>query len=481
MTGPVIDARPSDLGAADLLRAYEARTLSPIDTVLDCIRRIDECQPAINAVLTLVAEQALADASYSERRWAEGTARPLEGVPYGLKDIVETAGIRTTGGSLLFDDHRPTASATVHDRLDAAGAVLLAKLATSEFAAGQPANRRFGPVRNPWDNERWTGGSSTGSGGALASRMVPMAVGTDTGGSIRIPSAWCGTTGLKPTYGRVPRTGVMPLSWTLDHVGPMTRSAHDCALMLATMAGHDPADPTSSVRAVDPSPGHRDAVDPAAVLSGLRIGVPTNWFTDICDDEVSGAWQASLAVLVANGALLVDVSFPHIAPAFSAGWDVLYAEAASLHEPNMEQAALYDPGFVARMAQGCALSAHDYLKALRVRHLLQRDFAEALEQVDVVITIGCPGTAPRLDDLTVSINGTAMPMHQVHSRATMPSNMTGLPALMLPSGRSSTAMPTAMQIIGRPFADAHVLRIGAAFQSLTDHHLHAPAVPSPSA
>ena len=465
------DHAATGLTATEILDGHRRGHLDPVDTVTAALAALAGRGRSIGAVLALADEgTALAAAEESRRRWRSGTARPLEGVPVGVKDIVATADLPTTGGSRVMDGAVPGIDATCVARLRAAGAVVVAKLATSEFAAGQADNATFGPVRNPWDPDRWTGGSSTGSGGALAARLVPLAIGTDTGGSIRIPSAWCGTTGLKPTYGRVPRTGVIPLSWTLDHVGPMARSARDCGTMLAVTAGPDGVDPTAAPRPVDP----RLRAPPPADLRGLRIGAAGGWFTELCDRHVHDAWRRSLDAFVDAGATVVDVVLPSAELAFTVGWQVLFAEAASLHEPHLDRLGELDPGFVARMLQGRAMLAVDYLRALRLRTVILDEALAMLDRVDVLCTIGAPGTAPRLDDLLVPIDGVGHPMLAVHSRATMYGNVTGLPAMMLPSGHSAEGMPLAVQLLARPFDEAVLVQVGAALQDRTDHHLALP-------
>lgn len=459
------------LGAVELLAAYRAGTADPVEAVQASLDALSTRGAAIGAVRAL-ADDALDAADAARQRWRAGTARALEGVPVAVKDIVATEGLPTTGGARVLGDAVPLTDATCVARLRAAGAVVVAKLATSEFAAGQPDNATFGPVRNPWDTERWTGGSSTGSGGALASRCVPLAIGTDTGGSIRIPSAWCGTTGLKPTYGRVPRTGVLPLSWTLDHIGPMARSAIDCGLMLSVMAGADGADPHAPDRPVDPALATVAPID----LRGVRIGAVHGWFTDVCDDAVHAAWRATLAVLADAGATVVDIDLPMAAHTFTVGWEILYAEAASLHEPHLDRVDDLDPGFAARMLQGRAMLAVDYLRALRLRTLILDEALTALTDVDALCTIGTPGVAPRLDDLLVDVNAERLPMLSVHSRCTMYGNVTGLPALMLPSGFGPTGLPLAVQLLGRPFDEARLLALGATVQQGTDHHRAVPAL-----
>ena len=261
----------ADLTASELLELYRRGEASPVEAVESCLGRIQRLDQAVGAVLTLLVERALSQAEESARRWRTGEARALEGVPYGLKDIIATKGIRSTGGSPLYTEYVPTQSATLAERLEDAGGVLVAKLNTFEFAAGSNATSS-----NPWNLEHWPAGSSSGSTVAVAAHELPLAIGTDTGGSIAIPAAFCGVVGLKPTFGRIPRSGIMPLSWTLDHAGPLTRSTLDAALALKVMAGADARDPTSASAPVDDYVGNIDAG-----LHTICIGVPTDWFFDV--------------------------------------------------------------------------------------------------------------------------------------------------------------------------------------------------------
>ncbi len=460
-----------DLTATELLARYGTGELDPVFVAEESLDELSTSGQELNAVIALAdADTVRAAAMESRERWRHGVPRPLEGVPVGVKDIVATRDLPTTGGSAVLGSSVPLVDATCVRRLREAGAIIVAKLATSEFAAGQPDNLTFGKVRNPWDHDRWTGGSSTGSGAALASRLVPLAIGTDTGGSIRIPSAWCGTTGLKPTYGRVPRTGVLTLSWTLDHVGPMARSARDCGAMLNVIAGADGVDPTASPRAADQVAGSVSKRD----LRGMRIGAVGGWFTDICDSDVVSAWRGALDVLADSGATVHEVELPSAGIAFAAGWQILFAEAASLHEGHLERLDDLDPGFAARMLQGRFVLAIDYLRALRLRTVVIDEALDVLDRVDVLCTIGVPGTAPLFSDLLVDIDDEALPMQSVHSRATMFANFTGLPAMMLPSGYGRAGMPLAVQLIGRPFAETTLVEVGAALQDRTDHHQRRP-------
>lgn len=467
------------LSAAELIDGYRTGRIDPVDALADCLAGLRTTGVETGAVLALGAEEAVVDAATeARRRWSDGTARPLEGVPFGVKDIIATEGFPTTGGSSIMGDLVPRRDAACVARLRDHGAVAVAKLATSEFAAGHSTNATFGAVGNPWDRSRWTGGSSTGSGAALADRLLPLAIGTDTGGSVRLPSAWCGTTGLKATYGRVPRSGVLPLSWTLDHVGPMARTARDCGLMLSAMAGRHGGDPESADVPPDPRWADIPTGDEPTRIDGLTIGAVGGWFTEICDSEVLAAWRSALDVFADAGATIVEIELPSASLAFGAGWELLFAEAASLHEAHLDRLDELDPGFVRRMLQGRFLLAVDYLRTLRLRTVVLDEALAAFERVDALCTIGTPGTAPRHDDLLVDIDGVGMPMQQVHSRATMFGNVTGLPALMLPSGFDRRGMPIATQLIGRPFDEAGVIEIAAAFQDRTTVHTTRPAAPS---
>jgi aspartyl-tRNA(Asn)/glutamyl-tRNA(Gln) amidotransferase subunit A len=455
-------------GIGELLDLYRSRQASPRDEIQACLERIAAIDPDVDAVVTLCADRALAAAEASERCWLAGHARPLEGVPFGLKDVIATAGMRTTAGSRIYLDHIPAESATVVERLVAAGAILLAKLHTTELSGG---TLELGDTRNPWDTARHPGGSSSGSAAALAARELPLALGTDAGGSIRNPSAYCGVCGLKPTHGRVSRHGVMRLSWTTDCVGPMARSAADLALALRHIAGYDPLDSTSSRRPVE---DYRGSLDNG--VRQLRVGVPRNWFFDLCDPEVEAATWRVGDVLTAEGAEVVDVALPV--------WDtldiptilrtILHAEAASLHEPNLARIDECSPQFAAYVVSGQFIPAVDYLKAQRARHLLQLGLEEAFEEVDVLLTPGSPSTAPRTDDGLVAIGSESVPWLQVAGRTTAAFSLAGVPALCIPAGLDRRGLPMSAQIVARPHADAICLLVAHAFQRVTDHHRQLP-------
>jgi aspartyl-tRNA(Asn)/glutamyl-tRNA(Gln) amidotransferase subunit A len=460
-----VSADPATLGAAELLAAYRSGELSPVEVLTASRARIETYNPQINAVLTVVTDRADRAADESRRRWAQGTPRPLEGVPFGVKDVIDVEGLRTTAGSRIYAERIARRTATVVRRAEEAGAVLVAKEATTEFAIGGPHNPLFGPVRNPWDTSRWSGGSSAGSGAALAARLYPLSIGSDAGGSIRMPSAWCGLTGLKPTHGAVPRTGVVPLSPTTETVGPMSRNADDTTRLFDVIRGYDPDDPRS-VRRPEPS-------NPRP-LAGLRLGIPTTYFLDVCDDEVRAGYDGLLAELCGAGAQLRDVTIPSAEQAQAVGYHVLFTEAAAAHAEHAHRLDEYDPVTVRRINQGLLTPAVDYLRALQFRHQLQRELAEVFDQVDLLVLPATPSTAPDLDELTVNVNGERLPLYRAQSRSTMLGNLSGVPGLVLPTGVDAAGCPVAAQLVARPHDEDLALDVARQYQRRTDHHLRMP-------
>lgn len=416
----------------------------------------------MNGVMTLLPDTAMSLANDSTQRWIDGTQRPLEGIPYGLKDIIATAGTRTTGGSRLYAEWVPDHNATVVDRLDGSGAILVAKLRTFELAGGADAI-----TCNPWDLERQAGGSSSGSGASVAARELPLAVGTDTGGSIAIPAAFAGVTGLKATYGRVPRSGVMPHSWTLDHVGPIARSAQDAALALQVMAGHDPADPTSGTAAV---PDYTR--DIGSGVEGLRIGVPSDWFFDVCDPEIANGTLAAIDVLRAAGAQVGQFALPHSRSVqlHAVEMTIMYAEVAALHSPTFSQLDRYGADFQQLLIRSQFVLAADYLHSLRARHLIQQDFERALESYDAIIVPGVTCVAPRHDHLVAKIGERELPLPDVLTRTTSPFNIVGMPRITIPSGLDKQGLPIAISVASRPYDEPTCLRVAHTYEQLTDFH-----------
>jgi aspartyl-tRNA(Asn)/glutamyl-tRNA(Gln) amidotransferase subunit A len=456
-----------ELGVAELLKAFRTRAASPVEALDSSLARITEVEPAVNAVLTLSEEGARRRARLAERRWLAGTARPLEGIPVGLKDIIKTAGVRCTGGSAIYREYVPAESATVAGKLERAGAVCVAKLQTMEFAMG--SNCHYGPTLNPWDPGRVTGGSSCGSAVALAALELPLTVGTDTGNSIRSPASFCGVCGLKPTFGRVSRHGVMPLSWTLDHVGPMARSAADLTIAFPAMAGYDSRDPYSW--------RGRRAARPCPDVADLRVAIPADWFFDLLAPDVEQAYHATAAVLESAGATLVEVPLPHAHLADAASWVIILAEMASLHASLLPRLAEYGPAMTRQLlvtAQFVQLP--DYLRALRAIPVIQADFQRAFAAADVLLAPGMPTTAPEVASAGFRIRGADYPWEEVVSRTMSIFNLTGLPSLAVPAGFGADGMPLAVQIVAPPGRDDLSLYVGTVLQSLTGYHQRRPAL-----
>ena len=459
----------------DLLDAYAAGDTDPVTAVDDALSRLEAAHEALNCTIAVLGERARAAARASARRWADGTARPLEGVPFGVKDVIDVAGVPTTNGSWNHGAEPAAVSATVVRRLEEAGAIAVSKDATTEFAVGGPHPPRFGAVRNPWDPARWAGGSSTGSAAAVAARAVPFALGTDVGGSVRLPSAWCGLTGLKPTAGAIPRTGVFPLSWTTETVGPLARSARDVARLFAVLRGPDGADPRSTALPAFEVPAHGD-------LTGLRIAVPGGAFTELCDAAVAAGVAHLVDELVAAGAEVVPGEVPSAGDALPIGYQIVFTEAATLHRPGPDADAdrwdTYDPVVVRRISQGIVTPAVDYLRALQFRTELQHELDAVFAGADLMVVPTCPSTAPRLPDGTVVVDGQQYPLYAAQSRSTMLGNLTGAPGLAVPTGLAPDGCPVSAQLVAPPHREATALWAARVFQERTAHHLAAPRASS---
>jgi len=444
---------------------YRKRELSPVEVTRALLARIEKLDPALHAFVTLTPDRALADAREAEEALHRGDERPLLGIPIGHKDIYLTRGIRTTGGSALFADWVPDSDSTVSRRWQDAGTILLGKLITHEFAFGiQFPGHRFQPARNPWNLDHIPGGSSSGSGAALAAGLLHGATGSDTGGSIRGPAAFCGITGLKPTYGRVSRAGVMTLSWTLDHTGPMARTVEDCAYLLHAMAGQDAADPASSTQHVPDYVGGLDGS-----VRGLRIGVPRNYFFEDADAGNVRAFEDALGTLRKLGAEVHDLEIPafNLSRSFLL---IVIAEAFAYHEQDLRlHPELYGEMLRERMLTGALVTAAEYVQAQRARMQICADVAEVMKTVDVLATPTTPKPAPTFKmmyDPELAFPRTNMP----------PFNLTGQPTLALPCGMSESGLPLSLQLSGRAFEETTVLRLGHAFQRATDWHKRRPPV-----
>ncbi|MGH7895631.1 MAG: amidase, partial [Candidatus Binatia bacterium] len=456
------------------------KAVSPVEVVRAHLDRIEAHDHELRAFITVTADQALASARAAEAVLKSGGAvavGPLHGVPIALKDLFNTAGIRTTGGSKILADTVPAADATVVKRLTQAGAIVLGKLNMHEFAYGpEGLNAHYGNARNPWDRStpRFAGGSSSGSGVAVAAGLVPGALGSDTGGSIRIPASLCGITGMKPTYGRVSRAGALPLAWSMDHVGPMTRSASDCALMLRAIAGYDPADPTTSVL---PVPDYLAAL--TGDIKGLRVGLLREFFLESANPEVRAAVEAAAKELAAAGAVVDEVSIGHldlVAPASSA---IVAAEAFAYHAPWLRtRAAEYQPDVRDRLRLGVFVSGAHYIRGQQVRALVRREVDAALAKRDVLLAPATPIAAPAVGQTQTTLGTGPSDVRAALIRLTRPFNLSGHPACSVPCGFTAGGLPIGMQFVGRPFDEATVLRAADAWQGLSDWHARRPVLAS---
>ncbi len=448
--------------------------LSPVDVVQAYLDRIDQYDASYNAYQTVFREEALNAARQAEQDIRSGHYRgPLHGIPIGVKDLVYTKGGRTTAGSLVMADFVPDFDATIIEKLQAAGAIILGKTSVHEFAYGPTGvNPHYGTPRNPWGQDRLPGGSSSGSGVALAAGLTAGAIGSDTGGSIRIPAALCGIVGIKATYGRVSRYGVVGLSWTLDHLGPMTRTVEDAGLMLNGLAGHDPKDPASADLPVpDFTAGLRDGV------SGLRVGVLRDYFFRSLDPDVQLAVEEAVRVLERQGAQIRDVTFPLASQIAVINSPIIQSEAATYHLPklrnNWEQLSTK---LRARLLPGLAVTADIYLNAQRARALVVQQCLELMQDVDVLLAPTEPVGAPRIDDEFVTIQGRTEGVVNTLTRLTRPFNLTGFPAISVPCGFTAEGLPVGLQLASRPWEEATLLRAAFAYEQATEWHTKRPAL-----
>jgi aspartyl-tRNA(Asn)/glutamyl-tRNA(Gln) amidotransferase subunit A len=451
-------------------RALRSGSVSSQELTRQALDRIDQLNPSLNAFLLILRPEAMESAARADRELTAGEDRgPLHGIPVALKDLFHMRGVPTTGGSKVYGNDVPDTDSAVVERLTAAGAVILGKLNLHELAYGITSdNPHFGPVRNPWNREHIAGGSSGGSAVAVAAGMVFASLGTDTGGSIRIPAALCGTVGVKPTYGLVSRFGVMPLGFTLDHAGPLAGTVRDAAAVLNAIAGHDSRDSASARTPVeDFVPGEECSI------RGIRIGYAEAFFTRL-DPEVDQAVRSALALASSLGAEITSVTLPDLEAVNTLGRMILLAEAAAVHGNHMDRRDLFGRDVLSLLDQGRLLPATMYIDAQRARAKLQAELRSIWGEVDCVITPTIPIAAPRLGQDTVNVAGTEEEVRAVVTRFTRFMNFFGIPAVSLPCGLTSTGLPVALQVAGPAFGDGLVLRVAAA---LEDGGLRIPPVP----
>ena len=454
-------------GVAEKIRKKE---ISPVELTEAALARIEATEGVLNAYVRLNADHALRAAREAEAEIVTGRYRgELHGVPVALKDLYDMEGLPTTCSSKVRHDHLAEQDSACTARLKAAGATIVGKTHTHEFAFGITTPT----TGNPWNAEHIPGGSSGGSGATVASRGCFMAMGSDTGGSIRIPAAVCGTIGLKPTFGRVSRFGVASLSWSLDHVGPLTRTVRDAAITLKWLAGYDPRDPGSANETVD---DYLSALD--AGVKGLRIGVPRNYFFDLVDIEVNKAVQVAISKLESLGAVLKEVDIPYADQIMGVEFGLCMPEASAYHRGMLrERADLYGEDVRVFLEAGELISATDYITALRVRQQMKDAWQKLYTEVDAVIAPSVAAPATRRDQEVIDWgDGNEEPVTPAFVRLSAPANVTGLPSVAVPCGFSSSGLPLSFQVIGRPFGEARILRIAQAYESATDWHTRAPSL-----
>jgi len=446
----------------------EGKTTSSEITRL-LLEQIHRTDSKLRAYVTVCEEAALEQAETADLQLKAGRdLGVLHGIPVSIKDLFETEGVCTTCGSKLMQDYVPKSDCTVVKRLKQEGAIVLGKTNTHEFALGAITP----PTRNPWDLNRIPGGSSGGSAASIAACSSIAATGSDTGGSIRIPCSFCGVVGFKPTYGRISRAGVFPESWSLDHIGPITRGVEDMALMLTIIAGRDELDPTSSE---EPVPDYLRQVREA--ISGLRVGVPTNYFFERCDNEVSESVQSAIGLLGQLGCRRVDFEFPRTPEILAAHIAIDQSESSAYHKDSLaRRPSDFQPDVRLLLEQGLFIPAVYYIQAQRFRGLIFREVMKLFERFDVIVTPTQPMTAPQIGQQKIKFADAEETVDSAVSRFDAPFNLLGLPALTVPCGFSNAGLPIGMQIVGRAFDESTVLRVGYAYENATDWHSRFPDI-----
>ncbi|WP_406473725.1 amidase [Streptomyces platensis] len=453
-----------ELTLAEAADAVTQGELSPVELTGSVLERLDAVEQRLGAYVAVSRETARESAALAEREIAAGRYRgPLHGIPFGLKDLIDVAGLPTTASSRVRAGHVAQADSAVARRLFDAGAVLLGKTHTHEFAYGLTTPQ----TRNAWDQGRIAGGSSGGSAVAVAAGAATFALGTDTGGSIRVPAALNGVVGLKPTYDLLSRHGVTSLSWSLDHVGPLTRTVRDAALVLSALTGNDSEGPVGPGAA---RPGYPPSEE--GDLTGLRIGVPVNYYFDRVSPAVETAVRGALAQMSDLGAELVEVEIPLARYVQATQWGLMVPEATAYHEKALRSVPeLYAPDVRVLLEAGELLSAGDYLRAQRARTLMRQAWGRVLEQVDVIAAPTVPMTAAEVGQDTVEWpDGTTESVSDAYVRLSAPANITGIPALTLPVGRDHAGLPIGMQLMGPPMGEVLVLRAGQAYEAVQAGH-----------
>ena len=452
----------TELSLREIAAEIKAGRVSPVEVTQACLDRAAATEPKLKAFSRIMDTSALEEAKKAEAEISSGSYRgELHGVPVGIKELYDVTGVPTTSSSEVRKNWLAESDSASVAQLRAAGAIVLGKTHTHEFAYGISTPT----TRNPWDTDRMPGGSSGGSGASVAVGSTYMSMGSDTGGSIRIPAAVCGTVGLKPTFGRCSRAGVTSLSWSLDHVGPLTRTVADAAVCLNALAGYDPRDPGS----VDvPAEDYTQAL--GQDVKGLRIGVPKNYYFDNCDPEVEAAVRAAIDLFAAEGAVVSEVEIPYADQIMAVEFALCLAEASEYHRIMLrDNPDLYTADVRSFLEAGELMPATRYVQALRVRQLMQRAWAKMYDGIDLIVAPAVPSPATRIGQETVDWgNGTEEPVTPVFVRLSAPANVTGLPSIATPCGFTAAGLPVAFQAIARPFGEATSIRLCDAYQTMTD-------------
>jgi len=467
------EAELTALSLAEASELVRARQISPVELTQACLKRIEELDDRINSFITVTADLALAQARQAEAELMRSGADEglpfgrLHGIPLALKDLFETRDVRTTAGSKFFAGHIPAHDGLAVRKLREAGAVLLGKTNMHEIALGlTSANPHYGPVRNPWALERVAGGSSGGSAAAVSARLCPAALGTDTGGSIRVPAALCGIAGLKPTYGRISLRGVIPLSWNLDHAGPMARRVQDLAILLQALAGYDSLDPYSADAPVEDYS--------AAIGEGVRdwrIALADGDYFAKTEAEIRGLVETAGEVFAGLGAQVEHTVIPRIYEAAQANGRMVVADAAVFHAERLrERPEDFGPDVRQRLSSGAALGLREYIQARRSQTLLRREFEEFFDHYDLLLLPTTPVAAPPIE------GPDALELAGLLTRYTAPFNLTGLPAVSVPCGFTSAGLPAGLQIVARPWGEAKLLQAAHSYEGATSWHLSEPVL-----
>ncbi len=459
----------ADLSLRDVAAKVKLKEVSPVDVVGACLARAEATEPKLNAFSLLMAEQAMDAAKAAEAEIARGGWKgELHGIPFGVKELYDVAGAPTTSSSKVRANWVAKEDSASVASLKDAGAIVLGKVHTHEFAYGIATPKS----RNPWGEDHIPGGSSGGSGASVAAGSTYMALGSDTGGSIRIPAAVCGVVGLKPTFGRCSRAGVTSLAWSLDHVGPLARTVADAAVTLNAMQGYDPRDP-GSVNV--PREDFTEAL--GKDVKGLRIGVPRNYYFDAVEPAVESGVRAAIDAFAKEGAEIVEVTIPYADQMMAMEFGICLPEASAYHRRMLRESAdLYEEDVRVFLEAGEFVPATTYIDALRVRQLLQREIAKVYDKVDLIVAPSVPAVAARAGQETIKWgNGVEEPVTSVYVRLSAPANLTGLPAIATPCGFDAAGLPVSFQAIARPFEEATAIRLCDAWQGMTDWHKRRPS------